>query len=103
VERITDKSVYELYGTGDMALGRLLHNRRFDTAMVIFLDCLRQVMEFVKKEVVFPAYCTINKERIGEHSIKLPFSTSDESWTRALKNVLFALKALLRYATKLAT
>jgi hypothetical protein len=45
----------------------------------------------------------INKERIGEHSIKLPFSTSDESWTRALKNVLFALKALLRYATKLAT
>jgi len=61
VERIADKSVYELYGTGDMALGRLLHNRRFDTAMIIFLDCLRQVMEFVKKEdpsVVFPAYCT---------------------------------------------
>lgn len=61
VEKTADKSVYELYGTGDMHLGRLLHNRRFDAAMVMFLDCLRQVMEFVKKEdpgTVFPAYCT---------------------------------------------
>jgi beclin 1 len=61
IERIADKAVYELYGTGDMALGRLLHNRRFDTAMISFLDCLRQVMEFVKKEdpsVVFSTNCT---------------------------------------------
>lgn len=53
--------MYELYGTGDIHLGRLLHNRRFDFGMVAFLDCLRQLMEFVKREddtVVFPNYCT---------------------------------------------
>ena len=51
IERITgDKATYELYGSGDLHLGRLLHNRRFDFAMVAFLDCLRQLMEYVKAQ-----------------------------------------------------
>jgi beclin len=45
-----DKASYELYGSGDLHLGRLLHNWRFDTAMVAFLDCLRQLMEHVKAQ-----------------------------------------------------
>jgi beclin 1 len=49
IEKTTgDKATYELYGSGNV--GRLLHNRRFDFAMVAFLDCLRQVMEFVKSQ-----------------------------------------------------
>lgn len=36
------------YGSGDIHLTRILHNRRFDFAMVAFLDCLRQLMEYVK-------------------------------------------------------
>ena len=50
IEKISDKSSYELYGSGDLHLGRLLHNRRFDYAMVAFLDCLRQVIEYVKSQ-----------------------------------------------------
>lgn len=50
IEKISDKSSYELYGSGDLHLGRLLHNRRFDYAMVAFLDCLRQVVEYVKTQ-----------------------------------------------------
>lgn len=37
------------YGSGDFAVTRILQNRRFDMAMVAFLDCLRQAMEFVKE------------------------------------------------------
>lgn len=35
------------YGSGDINITRVLHNRRFDFAMVAFLDCLRQLMEYV--------------------------------------------------------
>jgi beclin len=51
VERTTgDKTTYELYGSGDLHLGRLLHNRRFDLAMVAVLDCLKQLMDWVKSQ-----------------------------------------------------
>ena len=52
-----DKSSFELYGSGDLHFGRLLHNRRFDFAMVAFLDCLKNLMEYVKSlddKVEFP-------------------------------------------------
>lgn len=58
VERTTgDKATYELYGSGDLHLGRLLHNRRFDIGMVAVLDCLKQIMDWVKSQdtsVEFP-------------------------------------------------
>jgi len=51
IERTSgDKAVYELYGSGDLHLGRLLHNRRFDIAMVAFLDCLKQMIENIKSQ-----------------------------------------------------
>lgn len=43
----TDLSLLR-YGSGDFAVTRILQNRRFDMAMVAFLDCLRQIMDFVK-------------------------------------------------------
>ena len=45
-----DKSQYELYGSGDMHFGRLLHNRRFDIAMVAFIECLKQLMDYIKSQ-----------------------------------------------------
>ena len=61
IEKTTgDKAVYELYGSGDLHIGRLLHNRRFDFAMVAFLDCLKQLIDFVKsqdQQVEFPHQC----------------------------------------------
>ena len=41
-------TVHELYGSGDLHLGRILHNRRFDFAMVAFLECLKGIVEWVK-------------------------------------------------------
>jgi len=36
---------HELYGSGDLHIGRLLHNRRFDFVMVAFLDCLKGIID----------------------------------------------------------
>lgn len=94
-----DKATYELYGSGDLHFGRLLHNRRFDFAMVAFLECLKQLMDYVKSQdsnIEFPHQ--IIKDKIGEASIKLQFS-QEESWTRALRHVLLALKIILKWTT----
>ncbi|OSD07088.1 APG6-domain-containing protein [Trametes coccinea BRFM310] len=100
IEKTTgDKATYELYGSGDLHFGRLLHNRRFDFAMVAFLDCLKQLMDYVKSQdpsVDFPHQ--IVKDKIGEASVKQQFS-QEEAWTRALRHVLLALKILLKWAT----
>lgn len=51
IEKTTgDKASYELYGSGDLHFGRLLHNRRFDIAMVAFLDCLKHLMDHIKAQ-----------------------------------------------------
>ncbi|KAG8213938.1 APG6-domain-containing protein [Butyriboletus roseoflavus] len=100
IERTTgDKATYELYGSGDLHFGRLLHNRRFDFAMVAFLECLKQLMDYVKSQdagIDFPHH--VVKDKIGEASVKLQFS-QEEAWTRALKHVLLALKIILKWTT----
>lgn len=100
IERtVGDKATYELYGSGDLHLGRLLHNRRFDFAMVAFLECLKQLIDSVKSQdptVEFPHQ--IVKDKIGEASVKLQFS-QEEAWTRALRHVLLALKIVLKWTT----
>jgi len=93
------KQALELHGSGDLHIGRILHNRRFDHAMVAFLDCLRQTLEFVKTQdpaVEFPHQ--IVKDKIGDVSVKVQFS-QEEAWTRALRHVLLALKLLLKWTT----
>ncbi|KIM83245.1 hypothetical protein PILCRDRAFT_819486 [Piloderma croceum F 1598] len=93
------KTTHELYGSGDLHIGRLLHNRRFDFAMVAFLDCLKALIDYIKSQdptVDFPHQ--IVKDKIGDVSVKLQFSQED-AWTRALRHVLLALKILLKWAT----
>jgi len=61
IESTTNDAQYELYDSGDPAFVQILHRRRFNTGMVGFLDCLKQLMDHVKKEdstVTFPEYCT---------------------------------------------
>ncbi|KJA27881.1 hypothetical protein HYPSUDRAFT_130414 [Hypholoma sublateritium FD-334 SS-4] len=111
-----DKANYELYGSGDLHFGRLLHNRRFDIAMVAFLDCLKHMMDYIKLQdasVDFPhqfveIFCCstcstnrttrISKDKIGDVSVKLQFN-QEEAWTRSLRHVLLALKICLKWAT----
>ncbi|KAF8222927.1 APG6-domain-containing protein [Tricholoma matsutake] len=100
IEKTTgDKATYELYGSGDLHFGRLLHNRRFDIAMVGFLDCLKHLMVHVKSQdpsVDFPHQ--ISKDKIGDVSVKLQFN-QEEAWTRSLRHVLLALKICLKWTT----
>lgn len=92
-------AVYELYGSGDFAVTRLLQNRRFDMAMVAFLECLRQLVDFVTaRDPKVRVPHAVVKDRIGDVSIKLQFG-SDEAWTRALRHVLLDLKILLSRAS----
>ncbi|KAM0747998.1 APG6-domain-containing protein [Meredithblackwellia eburnea MCA 4105] len=95
-----DRAVYELYGSGEInAVTRMLQNRRFDHAMVAFLDCLRQMLDFVKsRDKTFRVVHAVNKDKIGDVSIKYQFGT-DEAWTRACRHVLFDLKTLLARAS----
>jgi beclin 1 len=63
--------------------------------MVAFVDCLRQIMAVAKRrEPTLRLPFAVSKDKIGEVSIKLQFS-SDETWTRALRHVLLTLKMLL--------
>ena len=48
--KIEDKSHYELYGSSDISLGRLFWYRRFDKAMVAFLDCVNQLINFATNQ-----------------------------------------------------
>merc|ERR1712093_25249 len=104
IERTGEKSsVLELYGSGDWALGRLLQNRRFDAAMVSFLECLRQVIAFAEdradeQNVNLRIPHQVHKDKIGDVSIRL--GSSDETWTRALRHVLLDLKILLADAVR---
>ncbi|KAK8168537.1 autophagy protein Apg6-domain-containing protein [Phyllosticta citrichinensis] len=82
-------TVLELYCSGDMPLGLGFLHRRFDSAMVAFLECLRQI-----HESCFKLPYTIRKDKIRDQSIKLSFN-QEETWTRACKDTLICCKYLL--------
>jgi beclin 1 len=93
------KEVYNLFGSSDWQLGRLLPDRRFDHGMIAFLDCLRQLCEHITTQDsnVKPPHI-IYRDKIGGVSIR----KSDEVWTRSLRNVLMTLKMLLSWVIKVS-
>ena len=92
-----EKAIYELYGSSDWQIGRLLQSRRFDHAQTGFLACLKQVVEAAGREdTEFRAPHAINKDKIGEASIRLQFG-SDETWTRALRHLLVTCNRVLMW------
>ena len=98
----------ELFSSGDLPLGKMILHRRFNEAMVAFLDCLNQLGEHVEKsgarnrqgEVLRLPY-TIDKDKIQGVSIKLGMS-QDEAWTSACKYTLTCCKFLLAHASNVA-
>ncbi|KAI9207922.1 autophagy protein Apg6-domain-containing protein [Polychytrium aggregatum] len=96
IEKIDDKSSLELYGTADLH-GMLFQNRRFDNALVAFLHCLQQLGDYAtEQDPQFHLPYRINKERVGDTSIRLQFN-QDETWTKALKYTLINVKWLLAF------
>ena len=110
----------DLYSSGDIPLGRGLIHRRLDVGMVAFLECIRQLGEFVENSSGntttssarpsgrdSPASAiggglklpyAIKKDKIGDASIKLGVSP-DEDWSRACKYALTCCKFLLAHAS----
>ena len=102
----------ELFSSGDTPVGRATFHRRFNDAMVAFLECLRQLSEFVDQgegahvgrrlPTGMKLPYKIEKDRIGDRSIRLG-SGPDEAWTSACKYVLTCCKFLLAHASNAGT
>ena len=98
----------ELYSSGDLPLGRTILHRRFNDAMVAFLECLRQLGDFVEHGEAktvrgqqaggLKLPYKVHKDTIGGLNIKLG-NTSDEAWTNACKYTLTCCKFLLAHAS----
>ncbi|KAG9232934.1 autophagy protein Apg6-domain-containing protein [Amylocarpus encephaloides] len=101
------KKILELYSSGDMPLGLTFMHRKFDTAMVAFLACMKQLGELVEKESSSPnggrtlsLPYLIEGDKIGDVSIKLGIA-QDDAWSRACKYTLTCCKFLLAHASNL--
>ena len=103
------KSILELYSSGDMPLGLTFMHRKFDIAMVAFLDCMRQLGAFVEEETARQSdsgkgLCLpykIDGDRIEDVSIKLGIA-QDDAWSLACKYTLTCCKFLLAHASNLS-
>lgn len=102
----------DLFSSGDLPLHLPWLHRRFDAGMVAFLECLRQLGEFVERTTRRGQGTTgtglklpyeIKRDRIGDASIKLGFNQNDESWTRACKYTLTCCKFLLAHASNVVS
>ncbi|KAF2155748.1 APG6-domain-containing protein [Myriangium duriaei CBS 260.36] len=100
---------FELFCTGDLPLGLGFLHRGFDNAMVCFLDCLKQLGDFVGRSSAVPGPggvmgnlalpYPIDKDKVGGASIKLGAFGQEEQWTKACKYALTCCKYLLAHAS----
>nr|RBQ95389.1 hypothetical protein FVER53263_00520 [Fusarium verticillioides] len=86
------KHVLELYSSGDMPLGLTFMHRRFDNAMVGFLELVRQLGAYVHRQTdatgtPLSLPYKIDGDKIGDVSIKLGIA-QDDGWTKACKLTL---------------
>lgn len=100
------KHVLELYSTGDLPLLTFMH-RKFDNAMVAFLELVRQLGAFVHRQTAAEGHpltlpYRIEGDRIHDVSIKLGIA-QDEGWTKACKLTLTCCKFLLAHASNVSS
>lgn len=116
-------------GAGDMILGLTFMHRKFDAAMVAFLDCLKQLGDFVEvqsRNMVdqqltrvgsrdgSPAVAGTERQRRREKGLQLPYLiegdkiggfsirlgvAQDDGWSSACKYVLTCCKYLLAHVS----
>lgn len=101
------KHVLELYSSGDMPLGLTFMHRRFDNAMVAFLELVRQLGRHVEHQTARAGQTLslpyrIDGDRIADVSIKLGIA-QDDGWTKACKLTLTCCKFLLAHASNVGT
>lgn len=101
------KHVLELYSSGDMPLGLTFMHRKFDNAMVAFLELVRQLGAHVQRQTELSANMLslpykIEGDKIGDVSIKLGIA-QDDGWTKACKLTLTCCKFLLAHASNVGS
>lgn len=97
------RTVLELYSSGDFPLGFTFIHRKFDTAMVAFLELVRQLGVFVQEQTrregnPLSLPYQIQGDKISDVSIKLGVQ-QDDSWAKACKLTLTCCKFLLAHAS----
>lgn len=97
------RHVLDLFSSGDMPLGLTFMHRKFDNAMVAFLELVRQLGAHVQAQTgaegtPLSLPYRIDGDRIGEVSIKLGIA-QDDGWTKACKLTLTCCKFLLAHAS----
>lgn len=102
----TITSSLPLHYTSELPLTINFLYRHFDTAMVAFLECLRQLGKHVERTTAKTSIdgglkmpYDINKDKINDCSIKLGGFNADETWTKACKFTLTCCKFLLAQAS----
>ena len=101
------KHTLELFSSGDMPLGLTLWHRKFDNAMVAFLELVRQLGVHVERETratgnILQLPYNIDGDKISDISIKLGIA-QDDGWTKACKLTLTCCKFLLAHASNVST
>ncbi|RDA92889.1 hypothetical protein CP533_3889 [Ophiocordyceps camponoti-saundersi (nom. inval.)] len=101
------KQVLELYSSGDMPLGLTFMHRKFDNAMVAFLELVRQLGVHVQEQTEpsgnpLSLPYRIEGDKIGDVSIKLGIA-QDDGWTKACKLTLTCCKFLLAHASNVSS
>lgn len=97
------KTILELYSSGDMPLGLTFMHRKFDNAMVAFLECVRQLGAHVEQATrrtdrPLKLPYKIEGEKIDDVSIRLGIA-QDDLWSKACKYTLTCCKFLLAHAS----
>lgn len=101
------KQILELYSSGDMPLGLTFMHRKFDNAMVAFLELVRQLGSHVYRQTEptgrpLSLPYKIDGDKIGDTSIKLGIA-QDDGWTKACKLTLTCCKFLLAHASNVSS
>ncbi|KAI6783302.1 uncharacterized protein J7T54_004329 [Emericellopsis cladophorae] len=96
------KHALELFSSGDMPLGLTFMHRKFDNAMVAFLELVRQLGIHVEQQTeasgnMLSLPYRIDGDKIADVSIKLGIA-QDDGWTKACKLTLTCCKFLLAHA-----
>lgn len=101
------KHVLDLYSSGDMPLGLTFMHRKFDNAMVAFLELVRQLGMHVERQTqatgnMLSLPYKIEGDKIADVSIKLGIA-QDDGWTKACKLTLTCCKFLLAHASNVSS
>lgn len=94
----------ELYYTSDLPFTLGIMHRSFDSAMIAFLECVRQLAMHIEKTTSDTDHpqrlkTVIKKDMIDDVSIKLASFSGTDQWARALKLTLYSCKWCLAYTS----